>query len=112
MWCKSAVSFSFLFLVTAPRMRACACDTAARLCVRTVLCSSAFDRFQRCARNGGARGGRPLFVLRPGTCGDDARGWPSGNGPVQQGSSSRQRGNQGCACAVERIEAGSAVLLV
>ena len=23
-------------------MRACACDTAARLCVRTVLCSSAF----------------------------------------------------------------------
>ena len=25
------------------RMRACACDTAARLCVRTVLCSSAFS---------------------------------------------------------------------
>ena len=33
---------SFLFLVTASRMRPCACDTAARLCVRTVLCSSAF----------------------------------------------------------------------
>src|SRR5260370_15609395 len=27
---------------TAPRMRACACVTASRLCVRTVLCSSAF----------------------------------------------------------------------
>ena len=24
------------------RMRACACDTASQLCVRTVLCSSAF----------------------------------------------------------------------
>ena len=33
---------SFLFLVTASRMRSCACDTASRLCVRTVLCSSAF----------------------------------------------------------------------
>src|SRR5258707_115566 len=42
MWCRSAVSFSFLFLVTAPRMRSCACDTASRLCVRTVLCNSAF----------------------------------------------------------------------
>src|SRR5713101_7127711 len=27
---------------TAPRMRACACVTASRLCVRTVLCSSTF----------------------------------------------------------------------
>jgi hypothetical protein len=32
-----------LFLVTASRMRACACDTASRLCVRTVLCRSAFS---------------------------------------------------------------------
>src|ERR1700751_1212898 len=39
---ERAVSFSFSFLITAPRMRACACDTASRLCVRTVLCSSAF----------------------------------------------------------------------
>ena len=31
-----------LFLETAPRMRACACDTAARPCVRFVLCRSAF----------------------------------------------------------------------
>src|ERR1700720_2638162 len=29
--------------MTASRMRACACDAAARLCVRTVLCSSAFS---------------------------------------------------------------------
>ena len=29
--------------MTASRMRTCACDTAARLCVRTVLCSSAFS---------------------------------------------------------------------
>ena len=28
---------------TASRMRACACDTATRLCVRTVHCSSAFS---------------------------------------------------------------------
>jgi hypothetical protein len=33
---------SFLLLVMASRMRPCACDTAARLCVRAVLCSSAF----------------------------------------------------------------------
>src|SRR5947199_112882 len=41
-WCRSAVSFSFLFLLTASRMRTCAWDTAFRLCVRTVLCESAF----------------------------------------------------------------------
>jgi hypothetical protein len=36
-------TLSCLFLVTASRMRACARDTASRLCVRTVLCSSAFS---------------------------------------------------------------------
>ena len=41
-WCRSAVSFSFLFLLTATRMRACAWDTALRLCVPTVRCGSAF----------------------------------------------------------------------
>src|SRR6478609_2509696 len=41
-WCRSAVSCSLPFLLTASRMRACAWDTAARLCVRTVLCSPAF----------------------------------------------------------------------
>jgi len=34
---------SCLFLATASRMRACARDTASRLCVRTVLCSPAFS---------------------------------------------------------------------
>jgi hypothetical protein len=43
MWCRSAVSLPCLFPVTASRMRACACDTASRLCVRTVLCRSAFS---------------------------------------------------------------------
>src|SRR5262249_13203615 len=33
---------SFVFLSTASRMRSCTFDTASRLCVRTVLCSSAF----------------------------------------------------------------------
>ena len=42
-WCRSAVSFCSLFLVTAPRRRARAWDTAARLCVRTVLCGPAFS---------------------------------------------------------------------
>src|SRR5271163_49602 len=37
------VSGCALFLVTASRMRACACDTASRLCVRTVVCWSAFS---------------------------------------------------------------------
>ena len=32
-----------VFLLTASRMRACACDTASQLCVRTALCSSAFS---------------------------------------------------------------------
>ena len=37
------MSFCSLFLVTASRRRACAWDTAARLCVRTVLCCPAFS---------------------------------------------------------------------
>jgi type II secretory pathway component GspD/PulD (secretin) len=44
-YADSGVTFTVTpvsFLVTAPRMRACACVTASRLCVRTVLCSSAF----------------------------------------------------------------------
>jgi hypothetical protein len=42
MWWRSAVSFSCLFLVIASRMRTCACDMLSRLCVRRVLCKSAF----------------------------------------------------------------------
>jgi hypothetical protein len=37
------VSRSVLFLVKASRMRACARDTASRLCVRTVFCRSTFS---------------------------------------------------------------------
>ena len=36
------MSFSFGFLSTASRMRACACDTVSRLGVRGVRCWSAF----------------------------------------------------------------------
>ena len=42
-WCRSAVSLSCLFLMTASRMRACARGHGSRLCVRTVLCRSAFS---------------------------------------------------------------------
>src|SRR5437867_12486258 len=62
MWCRSAVSFSFLFLVTAPRMRSCACDTASRLCVRTVLCNSAFLSVPLLPSIGSAAGGPALFA--------------------------------------------------
>src|SRR5207248_5789345 len=62
MWCRSAVSFSFLFLVTAPRMRSCACDTASRLCVRTVLCSSAFLSVPLLPSTGSAAGCPALFA--------------------------------------------------
>src|SRR6266404_1319035 len=67
MWCRSAVSFSFLFLVTAPRMRSCACDTASRLCVRTVLCNSAFLSVPLLPFTGSAAGGPALFAGFAGT---------------------------------------------
>src|SRR3954467_3998151 len=62
MWCRSAVSFSSLPLVTAPRMRSCACDTASRLCVRTVLCNSAFLSVPLLPSTGSAAGGPALFA--------------------------------------------------
>jgi len=54
---------SCLFLMTASRMRACARDAASRLCVRTVLCSSAFSwprPFAPRLRNGRGRFVRSL----------------------------------------------------
>jgi hypothetical protein len=42
-WWRSAESRSVRFLVTAPRVRACARDTASRLRVRTVACGSALS---------------------------------------------------------------------
>src|SRR5437667_5041237 len=67
MWCRSAVSFSFLFLVTAPRMRSCACDTASRLCVRTVLCNSAFLSVPLLPSTSSAAGCPALFAGFAGT---------------------------------------------
>src|SRR5215213_2279650 len=67
MWCRSAVSFSFLPLVTAPRMRSCACDTAPRLCVRTVLCSFAFLLVPLLPSTNSAAGCPALFAGFAGT---------------------------------------------
>ena len=50
-----------LFLVTASRMRACACDTASRLCVRTVLCRSAFSLAPPLRSTGSAAAKAALF---------------------------------------------------
>src|SRR6516164_6550988 len=41
-WWKSAVNFSFFLSFATFRMRSSACDTPSRLCVRHVLCWSAF----------------------------------------------------------------------
>ena len=42
MWWKSAVNLSFFLSFATCRMRSSACDTLTRLCVRHVLCWSAF----------------------------------------------------------------------
>src|SRR5437588_6040749 len=42
MWWKSAVNFSFFLSFATFRMRSSACDTLVQLCVRHVLCRSAF----------------------------------------------------------------------
>ena len=42
MWWKSAVNLSFFLSLATFRMRSSACDTLTRLCVRHVLCWSAF----------------------------------------------------------------------
>src|SRR5664280_2585961 len=47
---------------TASRMRTCACDTATRLCVRTVLCSSAFSLAPTLRSTGSATAATALFV--------------------------------------------------
>ena len=66
-WCRSAVSFSFLFLVTASRMRACAGDTISRLCVRLVLCRPAFLLAPSLPSTGSAAGSPVLFAGFVGT---------------------------------------------
>src|SRR4051812_35315729 len=67
MWCRSAVSFSSWPLVTAPRMRSCASDTASRLCVRTVLCSFAFLLVPLLPSTSSAAGCPALFAGFAGT---------------------------------------------
>jgi hypothetical protein len=60
---------SSLFLVTASRMRACARDPASRLCVRTVLCSSAFSLAPPLRSTGSAAAEAALFARFPATSG-------------------------------------------
>ena len=64
------MSFAFLFLVTASRMRSCACDTASRLWVRTVLCSSAFLLVPPLPSTGSAEGRPALFTGFAGNIGE------------------------------------------
>src|SRR3989440_697741 len=45
------------------RMRSCACDTASRLCVRTVLCSSAFLSVPLLPSTGSSRSAEFSFLL-------------------------------------------------
>src|SRR5215212_6505204 len=96
MWCRSAVSFSFLPLVTAPRMRSCACDTASRLCVRTVLCSFAFLLVPLLPSTSSAAGCPALFAgfagtisesdfFAPSIIGDGLRPSRCGPGAASQG---------------------------
>src|SRR3954447_15658742 len=68
-WCSSAVSFSFPFLATACRRRSCAWDTAARLRVRTVLCSPAFPSIPPLGSIGSAAADAALFADFPATMG-------------------------------------------
>ncbi len=67
---------SCLFLVTASRMRTCARDTASRLCVRTVLCSSAFSLAPPLRSTGSAAAKAALFARFLATSG--------GSGPQRQ----------------------------
>src|ERR1700739_789263 len=48
--------------MTSSRMRACACDTASRLCVRTVLCRSAFSLAPPLRSTGSAAAETALFA--------------------------------------------------
>lgn len=64
------MNFPFLFLLTASRMRSCACDTASRLWVRTVLCSSAFLLVPPLPSTGSATDRPALFAGFAGNIGE------------------------------------------
>ena len=61
-WCSSAVSCSRGFLVTACRIRATACATLARHCVRHVLWSREFPLVEALPSGDSAGARAPLFV--------------------------------------------------
>ena len=64
------MSFSPGFLLTASRMRACAWDTASRLCVRTMLCPPAFLSIPPLPSTDSASGRPALFAGFIGTIGE------------------------------------------
>ena len=67
MWCNSAVSFSFGFLVAACRIRSAACVTRARRCVRCVLWPRGFPLVPALPSVGSAGTEVPLFAALIGT---------------------------------------------
>src|SRR6476469_8611432 len=62
MWWKSAVNFSFFLSFATFRMRSSACDTLSRLCVRYVLCCSAFRLVPALGSTSSAAGCTALFA--------------------------------------------------
>src|SRR6516225_12141029 len=58
-WWKSAVNLSFFLSLATVRMRSSACDTLSRLCVRRVLCWSAFPSVPALGSTGSAACGSP-----------------------------------------------------
>ena len=67
MWCNSAVSFSFGFLVAACRIRSAACVTRARRCIRCVLWPRGFPLVPALPSVGSAGTEVPLFAALIGT---------------------------------------------
>ena len=62
MWWKSAVNLSFFLSLATFRMRSSACDTLIRLCVRCVLCWSAFPLVPALRSTGSAADRSALFA--------------------------------------------------
>src|SRR5262249_27888015 len=67
MWWRSAVNLSFFLSFATFRMRASACDAAARFCTRSVLCWLAFPLASALRSTGSAAVGTALFVGFPAT---------------------------------------------
>ena len=71
-WWKSAVNLSFFRSLAALRMRSSACDTLIRLCVRHVLCWSAFPLVPALRSTGSAADRSALFAGFPAVGSEEA----------------------------------------